>query len=169
MQIIIWLLFWLILFFLYENFSEKSEKLEGLEKFKKDVQKYHYLVSKNDYVTTKREGEFFRRLQDFTKEKDVLIFTKVRVGDIIKIWKYKNFTPKTILNRINRSHFDFIAVQKSTLKIICVIELDDSTHSTSQAQERDAVKDFICEFVKIPLIRFKNSNPTDAEFIEKGL
>lgn len=169
-------IYWLIIavaigLFLYEKFfTKKQEKIFWMERFKQDVKKFSDLIYKKDYVTTRAEWEFFRRLQDFTKEKDVLIFTKVRVEDIIWVKSWKNgFRPYSITGRLDRSHFDFVAVQKSTLKLICVIELDDPTHASQTAQERDEVKNFICDFLKIPLIRFDKISPTDEDFREKGL
>lgn len=50
-----------------------------------------------------------------------------------------------------------------------MIELDDPTHASQTAQERDEVKNFICDFLKIPLIRFDKISPTDEDFREKGL
>lgn len=147
-----------------EKILEK-EKLPTIEQFKQDLQKYHYLIKKKDYVTTPREWKFFRRLQDYLKDKEVLIFNKIRVWDIIEVESTKNkFRPYSITSRIDRSHIDFIVVNKKTLKIICAIELDDYTHNTEKAKEKDEVKNILFDFAKIPLFRFTKDEPTNEEF-----
>lgn len=159
----------IFLFFKYQNKNKVSE-IQWIDKFKKELEKYKYLIFKKDYVTTYSEWQFFRRLVQYTENKDVLIFTKVRVEDIIWIKATnKGFRPYSISGRLDRSHVDFVCVQKSTLKIICAIELDDPSHISDYAKEHDAVKNFIFDFVKIPLIRFTSISPTDEEFRAKWL
>lgn len=157
--------------FLCQKFLfKKNEKSIWIERFKQDVQKYKKFITKSDYLTTKSEWEFLWRLLDYTKNKDVLICTKVRVWDIIQVKNFSNWNRKlSISSRLDRSHFDFVCLQKSTLKIICVIELDDITHETKTAKERDETKNYICEFLKIPLIRFNSSTPSADDFAQKGL
>lgn len=111
-----------------------------------------------------------RRLNEYIKDKDFIVYPKVRIGDIINCKSKKNgFRPYSIASRIDRSHIDFVIIKKSTLTIFCAIELDDYTHNSEKSKTRDEAKDILFDFVKIPLLRFKNTNPTDEEFIEKGV
>lgn len=60
-------------------------------------------------------------------------------------------------------------LRKSNLTIVCGIELDDPSHRSLTAQKRDKVKNELFAFVKIPLLRFESKNPSDEDFIKRGL
>lgn len=151
-------------------YNSTEQKTNWIENFKSEVEKYKTFIQKRKYITTPSEWKFFERLTEFAYWKGVLIFTKVRVWDIIEVKNFSNGNRKfSISSRLDRSHFDFVAVEKATMRIICAIELDDPSHLTKTAQERDEIKDFICNFVWIPLIRFNKISPTDEEFKVKWL
>jgi len=54
---------------------------------------------------------------------------------------------------INGKSVDFVLIGKESYKVICVIELDDSTHSRSDRMERDAEIERMFKGARIPLAR----------------
>lgn len=116
------------------------------------------LFKSNPYVGAKllftpAEAKFLRVLDlACSKQGKLRVFGKVRVADIIKMnpaLKGKNFWKH--FSKISQTHIDFVLVDKETLEIIAVVELDDSSHKTRQ--KADDVKNFAFHSSKIPLIR----------------
>lgn len=91
------------------------------------------------------------------------LFTKIRVADII--------TPRAIVKKqteafrkISQKHFDFVLADSSSLTPLLVIELDDSSHDTPNAQKSDKFKDVLAfsKHVNVPLLRVRlDDNPID--------
>ncbi len=169
MDFLIFLFFAVLGYFLYEKFYKKYQKEKWLALFQKDLQKYGYLIRPKEYLTTRSEWFFLRRLTEYLADKPVIILTKVRVWDFANFRKTKKwFFPYSVKSRIDRSHVDFAVISKIDLKIICVIELDDPSHFSEIAKERDEAKDIFFKFLGIPLLRLNSANPTDEEFKEAG-
>ncbi|WP_151703946.1 DUF2726 domain-containing protein [Nitrincola alkalilacustris] len=82
------------------------------------------------------------------------IFGKVRVADIAtprkglarSIWQ-------RAFNKISAKHFDFVLCDSDDLSVICVLELDDSSHKASKRQQRDEFLTGVCSAADIPFIR----------------
>lgn len=169
MEIVIFGVFAGLIYFFYEKYIKAYQIKKWIELFKKDLRKYGYLIHSKDYLTTKSEWIFLRRLTEYLADKPVIILTKVRVWDFANFRKTKKwFFPYSVKSRIDRSHVDFAIISKKDLKIICAIELDDPSHLSDIAKERDEAKDIFFDFLKIPLFRFSSSNPTDEDFKRVG-
>lgn len=82
------------------------------------------------------------------------IFGKVRVADIITP---KKGMPRSdwqkAFNKISGKHFDFILCDKDDLSILCVVELDDSSHNAKNRKERDLFLVGACKSSSVPLIQ----------------
>lgn len=90
-----------------------------------------------------------------------VVFPKVNLGDIF-------FSPTRDVadrNRIDRKHIDFLIGDGVTFRPVMGVELDDSSHSTSKAAERDAVKDAAFESAGLPMLRLTNRVYTAAEIV----
>ena len=117
---------------------------------------------KKSYFFTRNEYYFFKRLKNIFQESwldnNYTLFSKVKVRDIIgvKPWSYDT------LKRTNQWHFDFlICDDRQAFRPILAIELDDNSHPSEEVQERDRLKNLLCEQVDMPLIRVYNSNPDE--------
>lgn len=66
----------------------------------------------------------------------IRILPKVRLADIIQV-EDRLCKDKKALWKITSKHVDYIIVDKYTFDLICVVELDDYTHETPEAKERD--------------------------------
>ncbi len=88
--------------------------------------------------------------------KDYKIFGKVRVADVLTPKSNLNKSNwQTAFNKISAKHFDYVLCKKDTLRVVAVIELDDKSHNSKKAKNRDAFLEDACEGADLKLIRFK--------------
>ena len=84
---------------------------------------------------------------------DFRVFGKVRVADVVAVAKG---TPKSLwqraFNRISAKHFDYLLCNRSDLKPICAIELNDQSHAQDNRKGRDKFLEDVCAAAKLPLI-----------------
>ncbi len=128
------------------------------------------------YLLTPSEQIFFNRLQEYIKDRDYIICPKVRLGDIIgiekkrwhRVWTFIG-RPWTVSGKLDRSHIDFLLIDRKSSLIRYAIELDDSSHASPQARYHDRVKTEACESVELPLLRFQNAHVTHEEFVESWI
>lgn len=106
--------------------------------------------TRKHYLLSKAEFSFFRVLQKAAPEKVVL--AKVHLGDLLAVAKGIE-KRQTWRNKIDRKHADFVLCDAETMVPEAVIELDDASHGSKQAQERDEVKSKACEAAGLPLVR----------------
>lgn len=86
------------------------------------------------------------------------IFGKVRIADVVETKRGLSGSHRqSAFNRINAKHFDFLLCDKQNLSVVCAIELDDKSHSTSSRQQRDAFVTELCRNVGLPLLRMRAS------------
>jgi len=90
---------------------------------------------------------------------NIEIHCKVRLADILKT--------ETSYRRIIMMHVDFALFEKNTSKIVLVIELDDKSHGTEKAKERDSIKNSALQENGIPYMRVLNSKKYDPIYIER--
>lgn len=95
-------------------------------------------------ILTYNEKRNYKTLKEAADKKGYTVNLKPRIADIansrIKNRKDKQFWIN--FNKISQKHVDF-AILDANLNIIAVIELDDSSHDTPKARERDAFKDSV--------------------------
>ncbi len=90
-------------------------------------------------------------MKPITDKYGLHIIAKVRMWDLIEVKKdVKKKTPFN--NKIKSKHFDFILTNPNDFRVLCAIELDDSSHEAIDRQQRDYFVDKVCETVKLPLI-----------------
>jgi hypothetical protein len=93
------------------------------------------------------------------------IMMKVRMGDIItcneRDW-HRGWGP-----RISAKHIDFVIIDAQTTRILCGIELDDSSHRTDAYRiERDKFVNKAFEVANVPLHRIPVQKWYDAEALK---
>jgi len=91
---------------------------------------------KNNLLTGAETTLFKFMEENLCQVERIHIFPKVRLADIIQV-DNKITTDKSYLWKITNKHVDFLLCKKSDMSIICVVELDDYTHETQEAQDRD--------------------------------
>lgn len=109
---------------------------------------------KEDFLFTPAERSFLGVLKDAVGT-EFRIMGKVRIGDIVKVKAGVDAKTRTsAFNRIQSKHIDFVACNPQDLSVQFVIELDDSSHSRQDRQDRDAFVDKVMGAAGIPIIHF---------------
>ncbi len=110
---------------------------------------------KKKSVFTVAERSFYGVLKEVVGE-NADIFAKIRVADIITPnKKLERSDWQKAFNKISGKHFDFVICDKNTLSVLCVIELNDSSHNSAKRAKRDEFLDFVCRSAGIPLLFLK--------------
>lgn len=107
---------------------------------------YDFKGKINTKLLTNIEYDFYIKLKRITDKYQLLLFSKVRLADIISTNNYKDF------NKIKSKHIDFIICDRAT-KFIKFIELDDNTHNILKNKINDEKKNIIFKKANIELIR----------------
>lgn len=99
---------------------------------------------------TQTEAKFFNELLTALREHNVLIFTKVRLADLVYVQnQHKNWG---YWNKINSKHIDFVICDLDSKPLLC-IELDGYSHQFKNAIKNDAFKDELFKQLDIDLLR----------------
>lgn len=127
------------------------------------IQEEKYPYEKQNYLLTPTELKFYRVLKPICDERNLAIFAKVRLEDLVTVpeyvfnnWKWRGY--------IRSRHIDFVLCDASNLKVRCGIELDDWHHKFFKNQQIDERKDKIMRDAGLALIRVEASriyNPTE--------
>lgn len=86
-------------------------------------------------IFSPKEGYFYRDVRPIADKLGLIVFTKMRVADLLYIPK-RTENEKAWFNRIKAKHIDFILVD-SNYKVRLLVEVDDSTHNRSDRHARD--------------------------------
>lgn len=139
-------IFLLVVFFL-AIFRIKTSKLPYLKK---------------DSLLTEAEKRFYFVLTEIIRN-DYLIFSKVRMADLLYLPKMSNSDFYHYQNKIQSKHVDFLICNKENTKPMLAIELDDSSHSKIDRILRDTLVNRIFESAKLPILHIKTSGNYDKE------
>lgn len=112
---------------------------------------------KEEFIT-ENELKLYKVLKKVAYELKLDIFTQVALNRILEINNRRK--KQQLRNRIDRKSIDFVLYDEKTKKIVCCIELDDSTHEREERIERDLFLDKIFKDT-IKLIRIKVQNYYD--------
>ncbi|MDI3323932.1 DUF2726 domain-containing protein [Pontibacterium granulatum] len=122
-------------------------------KLASDQDAYHYEL--NPRLFTRAETSFFHALEAAVDGK-LRIFGKVRIADVLKVKKGLDKSQWGFqFGRIKAKHFDYVLCTPNTLKVVCAIELDDSSHQKPDRVKRDEFVNAICKESGLKLHRFK--------------
>ena len=120
--------------------------------FKKKHPKYAY--KKLDALFTPAERSFLGVLMKAVGE-DAQVFGKVRVADVVTPEKKMSRSNwQTAFNKISRKHFDYVLCDKNDLSVLCVIELNDSSHNSKKRKARDLFLEGVCQSADLVLVQF---------------
>lgn len=121
--------------------DQNSDNLE--ESKTKNVRSSYAGCYQRKYLLTKNEWYANKKLMDLAKSRDLIICPKVRLLDIIEPRKgEKDY--KTLFYKVQAKHVDFLVCDPG-MKILGIIELDDSSHDQKERQSRD---DFVNEILE---------------------
>ncbi|EHJ0806462.1 DUF2726 domain-containing protein [Salmonella enterica] len=121
-------------------------------------------INSIDYVRknflTDRERKFFEQVI-LSVSSEYFIFPQVRLVDVISpsVSRYKNNSMYFKLFRsLSQYSVDFIIVRKSDYNVVCVVELDDSTHDRVDRVKRDLKVNAALESADILILRSRSPN-----------
>jgi len=105
---------------------------------------------KQEYLLTTGERSFFDVLCQAISD-DTYIFAKVRLSDLLRVSQGSKEW-RTLQNKIQSKHIDFVLCDKATTETRLLIELDDSSHQRANRQSRDAFLDDALRGAGIPIL-----------------
>ena len=127
---------------------------------------------KKKTLFTEAERSFLGVLDQCIDPIQYRVFGKVRMADIVEPNPTKNRSEwQKAFNSISAKHFDYVICRTDTLKPVCVIELDDKSHSQKKRQQRDQLLDGICKEAGLSLLRFpaqRTYNPKVIKAVFEG-
>ena len=101
------------------------------------------------YFFTRSENDFFGLLQRTLEGRNVVVFPKVRVADVVETTN----GGLAGFNRISQKHVDYLVVSLPNFQPLMAIELDGKSHGSERQQKGDAVKDQSFKSAGLPLVR----------------
>lgn len=119
-----------------------------------EIKKSNYRYYAKNSIMTQREQHFFQQLNDIFGAKCYVV-PQVHLSALLN-HKIKGQNWNAAFKHINGKSVDFVLLSKTTLKPICAIELDDSTHDRKSRIVRDEEVERIFTAAKIPLARFRS-------------
>lgn len=105
------------------------------------------------HILTKREYKFYLLLRRETDRRRCLICPKVGVKDLLAVTDRRDYMK--YFHKIAQKHIDFVICDQD-LRVLFALELDDSSHETKEAQERDRFKDRAFRAAGVPLKRIRD-------------
>ncbi len=128
---------------------EMSRNKEGRIKIQ---EKYSY--KNKPFLMTKSENEFIQMLFNELRD-DYRIYPQIHLSNLVD-HRSENQSRKGAFAHVNGKSVDFVICDKLYSRPLCAIELDDWSHDTDGAKEKDAVKENILQMAGIPLVRFRD-------------
>lgn len=84
-----------------------------------------------------------------------VIFAEVSLSALFEAKKGKG--EQGARNRVNQKTVDFVICDRATMRPLCAIEVDDSTHRRANRIARDEVVNGLFKFHSLPLIRIRGA------------
>ena len=113
---------------------------------------YKYYAKKQ--IMTNREADFFVKLNTIFNER-FFVIPQVHLSAMLDE-RVKGQNWRSAFRHINGKSVDYVLISRTSLELICAIELDDNTHDRPERSARDKEVERIFEQAKIPLTRFRD-------------
>ena len=104
-------------------------------------------------LLTKREYHFYMLLRRETDPRGLLVLPKIGVKDLLQVNSQKHYMK--YFRQIAQKHVDFVICDQS-LHVLFALELDDSSHDSADARERDHFKNMAFKAAHLPLKRIRD-------------
>jgi len=108
------------------------------------------------------EFSFFKVLSSVSGTR-FTIQSKVRLADVFFVARPNENV--AFFNRIAQKHLDFLVCDSVTMKPLLGIELDDSSHTQNNRQQRDEFVESVCKVAGLPLLRL----PVQREYSSREI
>jgi len=120
--------------------------------------KYQY--KKRQALFSPAEINFKNSLNRIITNPNLVIYGKVRIADIITPSMNRKFNSKMwwkAFTKISSKHVDYVICDRRNYSVLCVIELDDKSHNTNRAKQRDSFVNQAYHSAGVELVRVKAS------------
>jgi len=97
----------------------------------------YYPYLKQETFLSPAEIDFYKKLKVLADEKNLIVFAKVRLCDLVWVPKSSELFI-TFFNKIKAKQIDFVLCDGENFEIKCLVELDDKSHDLPQRHSRDA-------------------------------
>lgn len=145
-----------------QNNPSGYERSDAASQNEADTLPYDKVYQKK-WLLTMNEKAFYRQLSSFAAKKNMTVFTKVRLLDLLEPVKNQP-KYKTYFYKVQAKHVDFVLCD-SKLVARYIIELDDSSHNAPDRTERDQFVDRVLQAVGYKVLRL---NAFDERRIEQA-
>ncbi len=108
------------------------------------------LMRRKENLMTPAEQAFFAVLEPIVRS-SCMVSSKVRLADLFEVRQQRG--QQAAFNKICSKHIDFVLTDPSTSRILCAIELDDSSHNRPDRIERDTFVNELFAVSHLPLMR----------------
>lgn len=132
----------------------KTEYEKVVENMKKESN-WAECYEKKDLLT-KNENEKFKTIASWALRRGLIVMAKVRLADLIDRRQEKKWN-QALFQKISQQHLDFVICNKDA-KPMLVIEIQDSSHHTKEAMEKDAFKKIVLESSGYKLLQVYDIN-----------
>ena len=129
----------------------KIKQAEDSDENKDQIKKAQYRYYAKPYVMTSRENDCFKILNEIFSSKWFVV-PQVHLSAFLD-YRVKGQNWNAAFRHINGKSVDFVLIGKESYKVICAIELDDSTHIKPDRIERDVEIERMFKESRIPLAR----------------
>lgn len=148
---------------------EEKRKMKEIE-VKDDKGMLDYTIIPNyklkEEFITENEFRLYKTLKKLAYDLQLNLFTQVALNRIIEVNNRRN--QQQLKNRIDRKSIDFVLYDENMKKVVCCIELDDSSHERSDRRERDKFLDDKLRGI-VKLIHVKVQKYYDYEELKKQI
>lgn len=120
---------------------------------------------------TETEAKFFRRLVEAVPE--AVVVPQMAMSALVDVAEHQKRGKHARYLNTNRAGFsqkrlDYVLLDRESLEVVCVIELDDHTHDAAARKAADAERDAILTGAGYPVLRFDaRKMPTVVELREQ--
>ena len=108
---------------------------------------------KKEYLVTKSEHQFFSILEEILADK-YYVFPQIHLDSLLEV-KESEIYKRNYRNKIDRKSVDFVICDKTYLKPLLAIELDDHSHYRHDRQDRDQFVNQALESVGLKCLHIK--------------
>lgn len=114
-------------------------------------------------LLTNREQAAYYELRKLADQKGLLICPKIRLLDLVEP-KNDARNKQALRNKVWNKHVDFVICNQS-MHVVCIIELDDSTHLRQDRVERDLFVDEVLQGAGYRIIHTWAITPNIFDFM----
>ena len=106
------------------------------------------------------ELSFFHTLNLAVGDRAV-VCAKVNLADVLYVKSSRDNAHHR--NRIAQKHLDFLLCDPSSMRPLVGVELDDASHDSRRARERDAFVDTVFQAARLPLVHIRSRSGFDPK------